>query len=202
MDSLSFRRVRAFLVTALLITACADEPDEEDVSVEASEQALADYGLVIPAELAVPAGNRLSSLLFADGVQIYDCQVSAEGVAAWVFRAPQADLYGLLGWPAGRHYAGPTWQAPDGSTVVGTRAAGVSVDASAIPWLLLQASAHSGEGRMSKVSYIQRLFTSGGIAPSSGCDVDHQRASVEVDYTALYALYESRRGFPIPSWPP
>lgn len=111
---------------------------------------------------------------------------------AWVFRSPEAELIGLFGWPAGKHYAGPTWEALDGSTVVGKRLAGATVDAGAIPWLLLQASAHAGNGRMSKVTYVQRLFTHGGNAPAEGCDADHVAAVAKVDYTALYAFYGAR----------
>ena len=111
-----------------------------------------------------------------------------------MFRAPEADLFGKRGRIAGSHYAGPTWEGLDGSTVVAGRVAGVTVDATAIPWLLLQATSNTGDGRMSDVTFIQRLETVGGLAPATGCDAAHIGAVADVPYTALYAFYEARRG--------
>ncbi len=39
---------------------------------------------------------------------------------------------------------------------------------------------------MDDVSYIQRLDTVGGLAPSSGCDAAHVGAIARVDYKATY----------------
>jgi len=182
----------AGLIALTVTNGCASDIGDAEDTLEANEQALASHVPVIPQELTVPEGNRLRFVLFAEGVQIYDCKVVAEAAPAWVFRAPEAELFGLFGWPAGKHYAGPTWEGLDGSKVVGKRVAGASVDASAIPWLLLEASAHEGSGRLSKVTYLQRLFTRGGNAPATGCDADHVAAVAEVDYTALYAFYGAK----------
>jgi hypothetical protein len=143
--------------------------------------------------LAVPAGNELEFALNAVGVQIYACQATSTGFG-WVFQAPEATLYDCRGRVAGKHFAGPTWQANDGSTVVGAKVAAFTVDPSSIPWLLLQAASHTGDGRMSEVSYIQRLSTSGGVAPASGCDAAHVGDVARVDYTATYFFYESEDG--------
>jgi hypothetical protein len=181
--------VSTVLATAFLFSACAaeqDEPGEELASIDSSLSKLP----TIPAALAVPEGNRLGFVLYGDGVQIYDCKLGAAGALAWVFRAPEADLL-WHGHVVGTHYVGPTWEGRDGSTVVGTRVNGVSVDASAIPWLLLQGTAHTGSGPMAKVTYIQRLETVGGLAPTSGCDDAHAGAVAEVEYTATYAFYEA-----------
>lgn len=175
-------RIIACVCVAALVPGCAT--DEDSDSVAANEQALSTLVPRIPEELTVPEGE-LALLRFAYGVQIYDCKAATEGTA-WTFRAPEADLYTLLGWPAGSHYAGPTWESTDGSTVVGARVAGVTVDAASIPWLLLKASANTGTGRLAKVTYIQRLFTRGGNAPSGACKLGD---TVEVDYSALYAFY-------------
>jgi hypothetical protein len=145
---------------------------------------------VLPSDtLAVPAGNRLAFSFDAIGVQIYACQQTTSG-PAWVFQAPEATLYDRCGHVAGKHFAGPTWQANDGSTVVGAKLAAFTVDPTAIPWLLLQAASHTGDGRMSEVSDVQRLDTVGGIAPATGCDVDHVGDTARVDYTATYFFYE------------
>ena len=70
----------------------------------------------------------------------------------------------------GRHYAGPHWEALDGSKIAGTvkeRADAPLADA--IPWLLLTAKSVGPEGSFSKVTSIQRVNTVGGVAPTTGC---------------------------------
>jgi hypothetical protein len=179
--------VATVLTASLLFSACAAELDEPSDDLASSSSSLTKLP-TIPTALAVPEGNRLAFALYGDGVQIYDCKVGTAGTLAWVFRAPEADLL-WHGHLVGTHYAGPTWEGLDGSTVVGTRVNGVTVDTSAIPWLLLQGTAHSGHGPMSKVTYIQRLETVGGLAPTTGCDDAHAGAVAEVPYTATYAFY-------------
>jgi hypothetical protein len=187
------RQVRIALLAAFMATGCVATVEDSDDSSASAAQLLSSCLPNIPEALAVPQGNKLAFVLQAEGVQIYDCKAAADGSVAWVFRAPEADLLGRHGRVAGSHYAGPTWEAIDGSTVVAARLAGATVDATAIPWLLLQAVSHAGQGRMSKVTYIQRISTTGGLAPSGGCDAAHVGAAAEVDYTADYAFYEARR---------
>jgi hypothetical protein len=110
-----------------------------------------------------------------------------------VFQAPEADLLRRTRI-AGHHYAGPTWEGTDGSTVVAARLTSHVADASAIPWLLLAATANSDTGKMSDVSYIQRIDTVGGLAPAAGCDADHIGEVADVDYTATYRFYEPHPG--------
>lgn len=86
----------------------------------------------------------------------------------------------------GKHYAGPTWESKDGSTVVGAKVAAFTAEPTVIPELLLQAVSHTGDGRMSEVTYIQRLDTVAGLAPATGCDATTVGASARVDYTATY----------------
>lgn len=136
--------------------------------------------------LAVPAGNRLAFHLDAAGVQIYTC--AANGT--WTFVAPQANLYDRGGEVVAIHYRGPTWQwLEDGSTVVGAKLAAYTVDTADIPWLLLGAASHGGDGRMTRVSYVQRLDTVGGVAPAGGCTSATVGGTAEVPYTATYYFY-------------
>jgi hypothetical protein len=181
-----------FIVTFALV-GCADTDGHGEL-LSSTAEALSSRMPTVPPELAVPAGNKLDFVLGAEGVQIYDCKAPADGSFAWVFRAPEADLFDRRGSVDGSHYAGPTWEALDGSTVVGARVASVTVDASAIPWLLLQATSRSARGRMANVTFIQRLSTRGGLAPSSGCNATLARAVAEVPYTASYAFYEASCG--------
>jgi Protein of unknown function (DUF3455) len=185
----SLARFIALLSALALLPACAAVDDEPSADVASVGAALKSRLPTIPEGLAVPAGQRLAFTLHAEGVQIYDCKAGADGALAWVFRAPEADLF-VGRHVVGNHYAGPTWEALDGSTVVGARVAGATVDSSAIPWLLLKASANTGRGLMSSVTYIQRLSTVAGLAPSTGCDASTAGAASEVSYTATYAFYQ------------
>jgi len=195
--------VQLAIIGALAGAGCAVGADNRDM-VASSSQALsacsADMPDTIPSALQVPDGNKLAFAWEGVGVQIYQCQVAA-GVASWVFLAPEADLISCNDHVAGHHYltsgpvSGPTWEALDGSTIIGARVAAATVDTTAIPWLLLRAASHNDvDGRMSKVSFVQRLSTTGGKAPSSGCDLEHANAMADVEYTATYAFYEPRFG--------
>ena len=93
------------------------------------------------------------------------------------------------------HYAGPTWQAvPDGSTVVGLKQYGVTVDPTAVPWLRLSAKSTSlgpdGGDRLFATTDVQRVNTTGGLAPTSGCDASNVGAETDVPYTGDYYFYE------------
>jgi hypothetical protein len=143
-----------------------------------------------PVTLRPPAGNALAFGFQADGVQIYEC-AGKDGAFAWTFRAPEARLVGLAGELAGTHYAGPTWEATDGSKVVGVKVEGATPNPDAIPWLLLRAASHAGSGRMADVTFVQRLQTSGGNAPTLACDAAHQGAVTRVPYQAAYCFYRA-----------
>ena len=74
-----------------------------------------------PEAVRAPEGQKLALGVFASGVQIYECAAADNGARyEWKFKAPDATLLDFGGRPMGTHYAGPTWKAPDGSTVVGS----------------------------------------------------------------------------------
>jgi hypothetical protein len=145
----------------------------------------------VPENLKAPEGHVLLKAL-GKGVQIYTCKAPANdpNKFAWTFKAPEAELKNKEGENIGKHYAGPTWEASDGSKVVGAlQQQAASPDPGAIPWLLLKAKSNEGTGTFSKVTYIQRVDTAGGKAPSDGCDQAHADAEARVDYTAYYYFY-------------
>jgi len=126
------------------------------------------------------------------GVQIYVCQQSPTG-PQWVFQAPEAVLTDASGNDIGGHGAGPTWKSKDSSSVKGEllqKAA--SPDPTAIPWLLLKAASVSGTGVMTKVEFIRRSDTHGGIAPTTGCDAQRLNTTSRVPYTATYTFYSAK----------
>ena len=141
----------------------------------------------VPGDIAVDDGSKLFLIGHAEGVQIYRC----DGVA-WSLQAPRATLYGDNGKVVATHYGGPTWEARDGSTVVGRRVAGVIVDETAIPWLKLEATSHAaGEGdKLADVTFVQRYNTTGGLPPAAGtCGTSNAGAAQEIPYTADYAFW-------------
>ena len=128
-------------------------------------------------------------VLTGKGVQIYGC-VETTGTLAWSLKRPRAVLFDTAGKQVGHHFAGPTWQANDGSSVVGEAVATArSPRSDAVPWLVLRAKSNSGDGVFAHVTYIVRSLTSGGVAPSQGCDKGHLGGEAEVAYIASYTFF-------------
>ncbi len=136
----------------------------------------------------VPSDHEFAFELAAKGVQIYACKANQTDQAnSWQFIAPRATLTDQQGQAAGTHYAGPSWAASDQSKVMGNVIAKqASPDHSAIPWLLLQTTQTQGQGQFSKVTYIQRIATAGGLAPTGACQLGQVS---EVAYTANYRFF-------------
>jgi hypothetical protein len=164
----------------------------------------------VPPNLEVPAGHEAFLEGHAIGTQNYICLPSAAGVA-WTLVGPQATLFTPRGRQLITHFLSPnpdegdtpraTWQhSLDTSTVWAVAIASSSdptfVASGAIPWLLLQVAGAqpgpTGGDRLAAATFIQRVHTSGGVAPATGCvegtDVG-QRAFVP--YTADYVFYEA-----------
>jgi hypothetical protein len=173
------------LLAALGATACSSTDGEAETVTTPT----------VPAALAVPEGHAVFLKAPATGSQIYTCTVSTEapGTYGWTFKAPDAVLFGANGEKVGTHYAGPTWESNDTSKVVG--AVKEKADATtpgSVPWLLLKTKSTEGTGTFGKVTYIQRLDTSGGTAPTTGCDAAHEGQENAVPYTANYYFYAAR----------
>jgi hypothetical protein len=149
----------------------------------------------VPQGLALPANQTLSLQTLATGVQIYECRANKDDPTKfeWTFKAPEADFFDRAGTKIGKHYAGPTWESNDGSTVVGeVRARDDGPDGNAIPWLLLSAKSTSGQGVFSQTRFIQRVHTVGGKAPEQGCSQAQAGREARVPYKATYYFYHAR----------
>jgi hypothetical protein len=143
----------------------------------------------VPAQIQAPANEQLLLQVHAKGDQIYTCK---EGVTefAWTLKAPDAQLFDKDGKSFGKHFAGPSWEASDGSRVVGKAVANApSPDADSIPWLLVNIISHNGRGVLWSATTVQRINTKGGKAPASGCDSTHAGTEVRVPYSADYLFY-------------
>jgi hypothetical protein len=149
------------------------------------------YSLVIASltALAAPASAAPALQFIGKGVQIYTCQTAGAGFA-WALQGPEAVLTDASGKIVGRHFAGPTWQASDGSAVVGEPlVASPSPSAGSVAWLVLHAKAHTGAGVFADIGYIVRTGTDGGAAPSMGCDAAHAASQVREPYSATYTFF-------------
>ncbi len=144
----------------------------------------------IPDELKVPDGNVLLLRAYGKGVQIYDCPF---------VEPPKATPHAILltgdrdeGDLVAIHFKGPSWQAMDGSIVVGDAANAkhvVAPDPDGVDWLLLPVKSTTGNGLFSKATYIQRLFTDGGKATLAGCQQMQDQSQELVEYSAQYLFY-------------
>lgn len=164
------------------------------ITVACAAQQIAIAPPKTPDNLNVPAGQTLQLKGSAKGVQIYECKAKNDGKKQfeWTLKAPEADLIDAQDKKIIKHYGGPTWEALDGSKVVGSvRSKANAPDTSAIPWVLLQAKSNQGNGSLSKVTYIQRVNTVGGKAPTLTCNQNSANANKEVgvNYTADYFFY-------------
>ncbi len=140
-------------------------------------------------KLQPPAGSKVDSVAYAEGVQIYRWNGTA-----WAFVAPEAVLYSGDGEDddvVGIHYAGPTWESNSGCKVVGEVVDRCPHDPDSIPWLLLEAVSNEGKGIFRKVTYIQRVDTTGGLAPADPGDFVGDE--VRVPYTAWYVFYKGKQ---------
>ena len=182
MDQISRVSVPALpgVIISLALAACASAPRPQAAA--------------LPENLKVPDGNTFLLRAAARGAQIYTCKPKAgasPAAFAWALKAPEAELFDQSGVKIGHHYGGPTWESNDGSRVVGEMIQ-ASPAQGAVAWLLLRAKSHEGAGALANVTYIQRVDTSGGVAPSAGCDEAHAGAEARVEYSANYDFYSAR----------
>jgi hypothetical protein len=172
----------------------------------------------VPENLRPPEGHAPYLKSYAVGTQNYVCLPGSEG-PAWKFLGPQATLFLKTPWIHGEilrqlatHYlsanpdeggtARPAWQSSfDTSTVWGKAVADSRdpqyVSEGAIPWLLVQVVG-AGEGvpagsALSNTTYIQRVNTSGGVAPATGCDNTTIGLVAFAPYTTDYIFYRANR---------
>ena len=144
-----------------------------------------------------PADEAIALIVPAKGVQIYECRARADQAEsyAWAFVAPDADLFDASGKRIGRHYAGPHWESNDGSKIAGSVKESVAAPrAGAIPWLLLSAKTVGPKGSFSDITSVQRVNTTGGVAPATNCSRGELGATVRVPYTADYYLLKRNQG--------
>ena len=135
--------------------------------------------------------------VYAVGVQKYACQANG----TWLFTDPEATLYKTTGVrkPIGTHFLNfatgrPVWKLKDGSSIEAARKVTVPAGAGNIAWLLLQSvvtTAGSDGDRLTGTTWVQRLNTSGGVAPAGPCTPG---ATIAVPYTTDYTFWKAAVG--------
>ena len=192
-----------FLVTSLVACAVACTPPSPTTNTanvpekvaSATPAATTASTPAAPSAFPDPLNEQKSLEVGAKGVQIYTCGPKKDSPEQfeWSLKAPEAELTDSKGYKVGKHYGspdGPVWESSDGSKVVGDRSKAQSKPApDSIPWLMLPAKSTAGKGVFGAVKSIQRLNTTGGKAPETGCDKANAGKEVRVDYTAAYYFY-------------
>jgi hypothetical protein len=179
--------VPSLALAAALATGCNRDGDKSAPQPAAKLSAPS-----VPDAIRAPEGEVLVGKAAAKGSQVYECQAGDAGAYAWKLVGPEAELADESGKPIGKHYAGPTWEATDGSKVVAeVKARADAPGGQSIPWLLLKAKSTSGTGVYSRVTSVQRVDTFGGMAPSTGCEAQHAGARESAPYRATYYFYST-----------
>ena len=134
-----------------------------------------------PSPIDPPAGlSRIGTYRVVSGTQTYTC-ANGSFTGASVPEAKLAGTRGLL-----HHFKGPSWQSERDGSLVTAGKVGELPRTGTIPELLLEIKTHSGTGILSNADYIQRLYTSGGVAPTRAC-TDGETAAVP--YGAVYVFW-------------
>lgn len=148
----------------------------------------------LPAAVQVPAGNKVAMETVGTGDITYQCNPKKDmaGQFEWVFVGPDAKLNDRSGKQVGKYYGPPaTWESMDGSKLTGAQVAVAPSSAGNIPLQLVKANPAMGVGAMTGVTYIQRVATSGGVAPAAVCDMGNAGSKQIVRYQADYIFYKA-----------
>jgi hypothetical protein len=192
----SLSPVLVVLAVGASAAACASEPTHSPTPSAAAVRPPASIAPAsVPDNLKTSVDEVVATRAAAKGVQIYECQASAGDNAtyAWKLVGPDAELTDETGRHVARHYSGPTWEAADGSKVVGELSQKADApNGQGVPWLLLKAKSKEGNGVFAKVTSIQRVDTVGGKAPTEACDAKGVGVKERIPYSATYYFYVGR----------
>ncbi|ALM82851.1 DUF3455 domain-containing protein [Bordetella sp. N] len=170
------------LIAPVVVSACAS-----NTSTNAPSPPVADA-------VKVPDGHRVSMQTVGKGEILYECREKkdAAGQFEWTFVGPDAILTDRSGSAVGKYYGPPaTWESNDGSKVTATQVAVSPAGTGNIPLQLVKANPATGAGAMQGVTYIQRLATQGGTAPTAQCTMATKGAKQTVKYQADYIFWKA-----------
>ena len=147
-----------------------------------------------PALRASVAEGDPAFMLSATGESIFECRptLTQPNAFQWVFVAPNATLFeGARS--VGRLATANTWESSsDRSSVSGLMRASQAGGVNNMPWTLMAATPSGDSGLFGGVTSIQRVNTTGGIAPATGCDASRSGSEARVAFSADYYFYKRR----------
>ena len=148
----------------------------------------------LPALIQVATANTLVLETKASGIIEYQCSKEKDPLTTykWTMVGPKAELTDKGGEKVG-DYSGPParWAHKDGSFVTGSQVAVSPNGSKNIPLQLVKADVAGGQGALTAVSYVQRVNTQGGVAPSKKCTADNEGEKAEVSYKAEYWFWKT-----------
>jgi hypothetical protein len=104
-----------------------------------------------------------------------------------------AALSDRSGTRVGSYYGPPaTWESMDGSRLTATQVAVAPASTGNIPYQLVKANPAMGQGKMTGVTYIQRVATNGGVPPATACTASSLGVNEVVKYQADYIFWSAR----------
>ena len=164
----------------------------------------------VPPGLEVPAGNKPYLEAHAVGTQDYMCLPAGAGFL-WTMIAPRATLFNKNGKQLLTHFVGPNpieagtpraaWQHSADTSAIWGQTVGSSSDPTyvsleSVPWQLLRVvgaqEGPKGGHKLGTTTWIQRVRTSGGLPPITGCNSSTSvGARSYVPYAADYIFYNA-----------
>jgi hypothetical protein len=146
----------------------------------------------IAASLRAPASEAPAFVLNGNGVYIYQCRqaISDPNAYVWAFVVPDATLYDGSRSVARHATIGLYESLSDRTSVSGVVRSSQPAGGANLPWVLIRAQPIGESGLFANVSSIQRVNTTGGAAPSSGCGPDNVGEEARVAYQADYYFYK------------
>jgi len=200
-----FRRRALVAAVAVLLAACASAPPGQGPAATPATGVAAPGaapGGAAPAPPPEPPSRPWLGLfshikapgevdpafeLTATGVQIFRCERDKDGLH-WVFRLPEAELRDSRGQVVAHHGANYSFEYVDGSRLLGTI---VGYDSppndDSLRWLLLRTQSF-GQGELEKVTYVQRVDTTGGMPPAQ-CAAEQANQILRVPFSAKFIFY-------------
>ena len=179
--------VAAAAVTASMVMVSAADAATPDTTAAGAQSVGVTPDANVPEPVRVGPGFKIVASLRGVGKQIYDCNGTT-----YTFREPAAGLFTSRGVPAAIHGKGPFWTNFDGSRVDGKPTtpspSSVQPDLKSVPWLKLVGTPTGASGVFSKVAFIQRIDTRGGLAPATCTGT----STIAVDYTANYVFWAAQ----------
>ena len=173
------------LLTMPLLAACA--ASAPSVAVDTS---------TLPAEVRVPAGNKPSLALKAVGTMIWKCDYKGpftDQKYEWQLDQPDLKLLDNQGKQVGRLFGSPAqfdhWAA---SNITVTPVAEAPAGSDNLPLALVKANPATGSpGPLTGTTYVQRVATKGGIAPTADCNWMNVRQTRQAPFEAEYVFYRA-----------